>query len=79
MHDIVEKNPVCFILRFLHLYCIQAMGQLDNNGCMYITVKNFNGIKFTVLAIMFTGTGNHTHSVLHVQVFRLPNFHDTWE
>ena len=47
MHDIAEKNPVCFILRFLHLYCIQALEQLDNNGCMYIIVKNFNEVKFS--------------------------------
>ena len=43
VHDIAsQKNPVYFILRFLHLYCIQMV------VCIHITVKNFNGVKFTV-------------------------------
>ena len=50
---------------------MQALEQLDNIGCMYIRVKNFNEVKlisrrpvfriFTA-CIMFTGVGNHAHS-----------------
>ena len=59
----IGSRKILFIL-FSDFYAIIAYKPLDKiNGCMYIKVKNFNGIKF--YGIMFTDAGNHTHSMLY--------------